>query len=506
MEAQEKADVQKRWQVGDFHVIVATIAFGMGIDKPDVRFVIHHTIPKSLEGYYQETGRAGRDGKRSGCYLYYGYGDTTQLKRIINDGEGSWEQKERQRQMLRNVVQFCENKSDCRRVQVLAYFNEHFARENCENSCDNCKSGTTFEVQDLTEHAKAAVSLVRRLSQEKVTLLHCVDVYRGSRSKKITEAGHDEFAEFGLGSNLERGVVERLFYRLVSEDAIAEFNFVNKAGFASQYVKLGSKYRDFENGQRQLKIQVRTSPNGKGKAKVLQKASRKKASTTGVKASREDYPTSTNVSSPIQALSKRRATRKPPTVLEDSGEDEEDIASFAPIRNHGVPAPGRRHEIGPPIITDSKLERLNPIHRHIVEDFVDNAKKQSHDIMVRMDLKQQPFSDSVLREMAINFPQSEEELLSIDGINAERVRLHGRRFLKLIQEAYKNYEAMMMAQEDRPVDPNHENVVEISDDDADSQSSQEFSDVEFDETETSQYFVDPNVTDFNTRSMLKENS
>jgi len=212
------------------------------------------------------------------------------------------------------------------------------------------------------------------------------------------------------------------------------------------------------------------------------------------------------VSSPIQALSKRRATRRPPTVLEDSDEDEEDISSFAPIRNHGVPAPGRRREIGPPIMTDSKLERLNPIHRHIVEDFVDNAKKQSHDIMVRMDLKQQPFSDSVLREMAINFPQSEEELLSIDGINAERVRLHGRRFLKLIQEAYKNYEAMMMAQEDRPVDPNHENVVEISDDDADSQSSQEFSDVEFDETETSQYFVDPNVTDFNTRSMLKENS
>jgi bloom syndrome protein len=124
-----------------------------------------------------------------------------------------------------------------------------------------------------------------------------------------------------------------------------------------------------------------------------------------------------------------------------------------------------------------------------------------------MDLKQQPFSDSVLREMAINFPQSEEELLSINGINPERVRLHGRRFLKLIQEANKNYEAMMTAQEDCPVDPNHENVVEISDDDdADSQLSQEFSDVEFDETETSQYFVDPNVTDFNTRSMLKENS
>jgi bloom syndrome protein len=511
MEAQDKVDVQKRWQAGEFNVIVATIAFGMGIDKPDVRFVIHHTIPKSLEGYYQETGRAGRDGKRSGCYLYYGYGDTTQLKRMINEGDGSWEQKERQKQMLRNVVQFCENKSDCRRVQVLAYFNEHFSRENCDNSCDNCKAGSTFEMQDLTEHAKAAVRLARRLSKEKVTLLHCVDVYRGSRSKKITDAGHDGLEEFGLGSELERGVVERLFYRLISEDAIAEFNWVNKAGFASQYIKLGTKYRDFENGHRQLKIQVRTSPNSKVKPKVPQKAARKKASTTGVKAAQEDHPTSTNVSSPVQAMSKRRTARKPPTVFEDSDEEDEDISSFAPVRDHGVRTPSRRRQVGPPITTDKKLERLNPTHRHIVEDFVDSAKRQSQNIMMQMSLKQQPFSDTVLREMAINFPQSNEELLGIDGVDPERVRLHGPRFLKLIQEANKNYEAMMRAQEDRPVDPNHKNVVEISDDeddeDADAQLAQQFSDSEFDVTETSQYFagdhVDLDVENFNARSMLE---
>src|SRR5438034_6992218 len=106
MEAVQKIFVQKEWQAGRYNVIVATIAFGMGIDKPDVRFVIHHTIPKSLEGYYQETGRAGRDGKRSGCYLYYGYRDTSALKRMIDDGDGSWEQKDRQHKMLRNVVHF----------------------------------------------------------------------------------------------------------------------------------------------------------------------------------------------------------------------------------------------------------------------------------------------------------------------------------------------------------------------------------------------------------------
>ena len=240
MDPPEKQSIQKQWQAGGYHVIVATIAFGMGIDKPDVRFVIHHTIPKSLEGYYQETGRAGRDGKRSGCYLYYGYQDTSALKRMIDDGDGSWEQKERQRKMLRNVVQFCENKSDCRRVQVLNYFNESFQREDCNGACDNCNSDSTFESQDFTEYAIAAIELVKRIEADNVTLLHCVDVFRGGKSKKIVDLNHNSTDQYGVGSNLDRGEVERLFYRLLSEDALAEHNIVNKAGFASQYLHVRS--------------------------------------------------------------------------------------------------------------------------------------------------------------------------------------------------------------------------------------------------------------------------
>ena len=236
MEAEEKKKVQRQWQAGAYKVIIATIAFGMGIDKPDVRFVIHHTIPKSLEGYYQETGRAGRDGKRSGCYLYYGYQDTSALKRMIDEGEGTWEQKERQRQMLRNVIQFCENKSDCRRVQVLNYFNESFNREDCKASCDNCTSNSTFETQDFSEVATAAISMVKKIENDNITLLHCVDVFRGSKTKKITDLHHYEVPEFGAGSDIDRRDVERIFYRLLSEDALVEHNVMNKSGFANQYV------------------------------------------------------------------------------------------------------------------------------------------------------------------------------------------------------------------------------------------------------------------------------
>lgn len=240
MEPEEKQQVQKQWQAGKYLVIVATIAFGMGIDKPDVRFVIHHTIPKSLEGYYQETGRAGRDGKRSGCYMYYGYQDTSMIKRMIDEGEGSWEQKERQRQMLRNVIQYCENKTDCRRVQVLSYFSESFDKEDCRGSCDNCNSNSVFETQDFSKYAVTALALVKKIEHDSVTLLHCVDVFRGSKTKKITDLRHDRLEEHGAGSDIDRGNVERLFYRLLSEDAISEHNVVNKAGFASQYVHVSS--------------------------------------------------------------------------------------------------------------------------------------------------------------------------------------------------------------------------------------------------------------------------
>lgn len=397
MESSDRTSVQKEWQAGRYHVIVATIAFGMGIDKPDVRFVIHHTIPKSLEGYYQETGRAGRDGKRSGCYLYYGYQDTSALKRMIDDGEGGWEQKERQRKMLRNVIQFCENKSDCRRVQVLAYFNEHFDRGDCNSGCDNCNSESTFESHDFTEYAASAVRLVKRLQRQNVTLLHCVDIFRGSKTKKIVDSDHTDLEEYGAGSDLDRGDVERLFYRLLSEDALEEHNIVNKAGFASQYVHLGRNSNDFANKRRRLKIQIRISP--KGKSRAGQKSTKAKKG-TGVRAAAQDYPQSTNVSSPVQALSRRRRAQMEEMdeemeesdeemkgfiddgehALGDDEEDDDEEGGFEPIRKAQNRARSTRRELGLPITTDEKLSRLNPNHRDVVEEFVVLAKDECKNV------------------------------------------------------------------------------------------------------------------------------
>ena len=505
MDVQHKHKVQKSWQAGDCKVIVATIAFGMGIDKPDVRFVIHYTIPKSLEGYYQETGRAGRDGKRSACYLYYGYQDTIAIRKMINEGEGSSEQKERQTQMLRNVVEFCQNNSDCRRVQVLAYFNEHFDRGNCNGGCDNCNSETVFESQDFTNHAMSAIKLVRRVQKQNVTLLHCVDVFRGAKSKKITELRHDQIDEFGLGEGLERGDVERLFRRLLSEHALEEFIRVSKSGFPHQYIKLGYNSKDFSTGRRRVNIQIRVSPNGKTKQRAVQKSSRKKSG-TGVDAAEDHFPASTNVSSPVQAMTRRRPVRKAdiPKLSEDSSEGEDDLSFFEPVRGRGVPSRPTGRQPGPPITDDEKLARLNPTHRHVLDDFMDNAKKLSSSIMLEKGLRSQPFSDRILREMAINFPLNNQALMEIDGVEADKVQRYGTRFIRMVRDAHNTYEALMRAQEDQPDDPNHRNVVEISDDDQDVEDEADDSDDhEFSDEETSQYFqLAPDVAAFNAQSKL----
>jgi ATP-dependent DNA helicase RecQ len=202
---------QARFLREDGVVMVATIAFGMGIDKPDVRFVAHLDLPKSVEGYYQETGRAGRDGLPSTAWLAYGLQDVVQQRRMIDSSEGDRAHRMRLSQHLDAMLALCET-LQCRRVQLLAYFGE--TSTACGN-CDTCLNPP--EGWDGTVPAQKLLSTVVRLQRErgqKFGAQHLIDILLGKRNARIEQQGHDSISTFGIGGELSeqewRGVVRQL--------------------------------------------------------------------------------------------------------------------------------------------------------------------------------------------------------------------------------------------------------------------------------------------------------
>ena len=192
-------------------VMVATIAFGMGIDKPDVRFVAHLDMPKNIEGYYQETGRAGRDGEPADAWMCYGLQDVVNQRRMIDESPAEEEFKQGLRGKLDALLGLAEA-TDCRRVRLLSYFGE--ASQPCQN-CDNCLSPPA--VWDGTDAARKLLSTIYRVQQMdgiSYGAVHITDILRGKRSDKVLQRGHDSLSTFGLGAEFSevqlRGVLRQL--------------------------------------------------------------------------------------------------------------------------------------------------------------------------------------------------------------------------------------------------------------------------------------------------------
>lgn len=252
-----RAENQARFLREDGIVMVATIAFGMGIDKPDVRFVAHLDLPKSMEGYYQETGRAGRDGNPATAWMTYGLQDVVQQRRMIDESNADMVYRQIQISKLDALLGFCESLT-CRRVRLLEYFGE--TSSPCGN-CDICLFPPV--AKDGTEDMRKLLSAIYRVGQ-RFGAVHVIDVLRGIRSQRVLQWGHDRLSTFGIGAGLNEAE-----WRAVLRQAVAaQYVFVDHEAFNA--LKLTEWARPVLKGEKTVLLRSYVKPDKRRQAKPVE--------------------------------------------------------------------------------------------------------------------------------------------------------------------------------------------------------------------------------------------
>ncbi|MEU2245284.1 DNA helicase RecQ [Streptomyces sp. NPDC019224] len=266
LDAGTRAAHQSRFLREEGLVVVATIAFGMGIDKPDVRFVAHLDLPKSVEGYYQETGRAGRDGAPSTAWMAYGLQDVVQQRKLIQGGEGDESFRRRAASHLDSMLALCET-AQCRRAQLLTYFGQEPTAASCGN-CDTCL--TPPETWDGTVAAQKLLSTVVRLKRErgqKFGAGQIIDILLGRRTAKVIQFDHDQLSVFGIGEELAEAEWRGVVRQLLAQGLLAVEGEYGTLVLTEESGKVLGREREVQLRKEPKKPTISRSSSGRGERK-----------------------------------------------------------------------------------------------------------------------------------------------------------------------------------------------------------------------------------------------